>query len=205
MRRALRRSHRHGVGRPPPAAAGLGVVPLLHGPEPVQSADRLGGRPELVRRSGHDGTTAPGCGRHGPGGGVSGRGGDRRGLRGGGLQGPAGGGGQKGRLGRRRRLEGAPGRGTAATDKPPVLGLIQRGGQVILRMLSDVRQRTIEPVITGTVATGSLVHRDEYAIYPRLPAWGYRYKKGCHGRGEYARDEDGDGFCEVHPWTAPGA
>ena len=21
---------------------------------------------------------------------------------------------------------------------------------------------------------------------------------GCHGRGEYARDEDGDGFCEVH-------
>jgi hypothetical protein len=72
-------------------------------------------------------------------------------------------------------------------------------------MLSDVRQRTIEPVITGTVAAGSLVHTDEYAIYTRLPAWGYRHKTVCHGRGEYARDEDGDGFCEVHPWTAPGA
>src|SRR4051812_4148397 len=202
MRRALRRPYRHGVGRPSPAAAGLGVVPLLHGPEPVQSADRLGAGPEPVRRSGHDGTTAPGSGCHGPGGGVSRRGGDRRGLRGGRPQGPAGGGGQKGR--RRRRLQGAPGRGTAAKDKPPVLGLIQRGGQVVLRMLSDVRQRTIEPVITGAGAVGSLVHTDEYVIYTRLPAWGYRHKAVCHGRGEYARDENGDGFCEVHVNTIEG-
>jgi len=34
-------------------------------------------------------------------------------------------------------------------------------------------------------------------------------KTVCHGRGECARDEDGDGFCEVHVntmemgWTAP--
>src|SRR6185312_9523747 len=27
---------------------------------------------------------------------------------------------------------------------------------------------------------------------------------GCHGRGEYARDEDGDGFCEVHVNTMEG-
>src|SRR3954451_7682408 len=33
-------------------------------------------------------------------------------------------------------------------------------------------------------------------IYARLRAWGYRHKTVCHGRGEYARDEDGDGFCE---------
>ena len=26
----------------------------------------------------------------------------------------------------------------------------------------------------------------------------------CHGRGEYARDEDGDGFCEVHVNTIEG-
>ena len=71
-------------------------------------------------------------------------------------------------------------------------------------MLSDVRQRTIEPVITGAVAAGSLVHTDEYAIYTRLPAWGYRHKAVCHGRGEYARDEDGDGFCEVHVNTIEG-
>jgi len=38
-------------------------------------------------------------------------------------------------------------------------------------MLANVRQSTIEPVITGTVAQGSLVHTDEYNAYTRLPAW----------------------------------
>src|SRR4051794_1543335 len=200
-----RRCSRKGSGE---STALTRLGPLLNATDPCFSASHSPGSqnfsPEPVRGSGHDGTTAPGFGRHRPGGGVSRRGGDRRSLGGGGPQGPAGGGSQKGRLGRRRRLEGAPGRGTAAKDKPPVLGLIQRGGQVVLRMLSDVRQRTIEPIITGTVAAGSLGHTDEDAIYTRLPAWGYRHKTVCHGRGEYARDEDGDGFCEVHVNTIEG-
>jgi len=83
-------------------------------------------------------------------------------------------------------------------DKPPMLGLIQRGGQVVLRMLANVQQARIKPVITAAVTPGTLVHTDEYSIYARLPAWGYGHKTVCHGRGEYARDEDGDGFCEVH-------
>jgi hypothetical protein len=60
-----------------------------------------------------------------------------------------------------------------AKDKPPILGLIQRGGGVVLRMLANVQQVTIKPVIEAGVATGSLVHTDEYGIYARLPAWGY--------------------------------
>ena len=101
-------------------------------------------------------------------------------------------------------MAGAPGRGTLAKDKPPILGLIQRGGQVVLHMLANVQQRTIEPVITGAVAHGTLIHTDEYGIYARLPAWGYQHKTVCHGRGEYARDEDGDGFYEVHVNTIEG-
>ena len=65
-------------------------------------------------------------------------------------------------------------------------------------MLANVRQTTIQPVIEAAVAEGALVHTDEYGSYARLPAWGYRHKTVCHGRGEYARDEDGDGHCEVH-------
>jgi len=112
--------------------------------------------------------------------------------------------GQKGRLGRCRKLAGAPGRGTLEKDKPPILGLIQRGGQVVLRMLANVQQATIKPIITAAVAPGTLVHTDEYSIYARLPAWGYRHKTVCHARGEYARDEDGDGSCEVHVNTMEG-
>ncbi len=89
-------------------------------------------------------------------------------------------------------------------DKPPILGLIQRGGQVVLRMLANVQQATIKPIIATTVTPGTLVHTDEYSIYARLPAWRYQHKTVCHGRGEYARDEDGDGFCEVHVNTMEG-
>jgi transposase len=71
-------------------------------------------------------------------------------------------------------------------------------------MLDNVRQTTIQPIIKATVAVGALIHTDEYAIYARLNAWGYRHKTVCHGRGEYARDEDGDGFCEVHVNTIEG-
>jgi transposase len=33
---------------------------------------------------------------------------------------------------------------------------------------------------------------------------GYGHKSVNHGRGEFARDEDGDGFCEVHVNTMEG-
>ena len=69
------------------------------------------------------------------------------------------------------------------------------------------RQRaagTIRPVIEATVANGALVHTDEYDVYARLEEWGYGHKTVCHARGEYARDDDGDGFCEVHVNTMEG-
>ncbi len=92
---------------------------------------------------------------------------------------------------RRSRWKGNGGCDTLEKDKRPILGLFQRGGQVVLRMLANVQQRTIKPIIKATVIKGTLVHTDEYSIYARLPAWGYRHKTVCHGRGEYARDEDG--------------
>ena len=85
-----------------------------------------------------------------------------------------------------------------------MLGLIERGGEVVIRLMADVKQATIEPVIKATIAAGSTVMTDEYDIYGRLPSWGDEHKTVCHGRGEYARDEDGDGFCEVHVNTIEG-
>src|SRR3954471_13159675 len=41
-------------------------------------------------------------------------------------------------------------------------------------------------------------------VYGRLEEGGYGHKTVCHARGEYARDEDGDGFCEVHVNTMEG-
>ena len=103
-----------------------------------------------------------------------------------------------------RRLKGARGRGTLATEKPPVLGLVQRNGSLVLRLLADVKQKTIQPVIEKVVAKNSLIYTDEYNIYNRLEQWGYQHKTVCHAKGEYARDDDEDGFCEVHVNTQEG-
>jgi transposase len=82
--------------------------------------------------------------------------------------------------------------------------MIQRGGAVVIRMLDNVQQVTIKPLIAGTVALGSQIYTDEYGIYNALSSWGYRHKTVCHGNAEYARDEDGDGFYEVHVNTMEG-
>lgn len=111
---------------------------------------------------------------------------------------------RQGRLGRRRRLKGKRGRGTLQAEKPPILGILQRGGQVVIQMLENVKQATIKPLIKQTVQPGSLIYTDEYNIYNRLTQWGYSHKTVNHSQGEYARDEDGDGFYEVHVNTLEG-
>lgn len=105
---------------------------------------------------------------------------------------------------RRRRLKGARGRGTLANEKPPIFGMIQRNGEVVIRMLENVQQKTIKPLILQTVITGTQIYTDEYKIYSRLEEWGFVHKTVNHSAGEYARDEDGDGFCEVHSNTIEG-
>ena len=110
----------------------------------------------------------------------------------------------QGRPGRRRRLKGKRGRGTLATEKPPILGILQPGGQVVIEMLENVQQATIKPLIKQTIEPGSLIYTDEYTIYKRLVEWGYAHKTVNHAQGEYARDEDGDDFHEVHLNTLEG-
>ena len=68
-------------------------------------------------------------------------------------------------------------------------------------MLANVQQATIKPIIKAARADGTLIHTDEYRIYARLPVLGLRAKTVCHARGQYARDENGDGFCEARPNT----
>jgi transposase-like protein len=110
----------------------------------------------------------------------------------------------KGRKGCRRRLKGKGGRGTLEKERPPVFGIIERCGQVVINMMANVQQKTVEPFIKETIAPGTRVYTDEYSIYARRGAWGYDHKSVNHGRGEYARDEDGDGCCEVHVKTIEG-
>lgn len=82
--------------------------------------------------------------------------------------------------------------------------MIQRNGEVVIKMLPNVQQATIKPIIEAVVKVGTQVFTDEYNIYNRLAEWGYHHKKVNHSVGQYARDEDGDGFHEVHTNTIEG-
>ena len=86
-----------------------------------------------------------------------------------------------GRRGRWRRLKGARGRGTLAKEKPPIFGMIQRGGAGVIRMLENVQQATIHPLIQTFIAPGTRVHTDEYTLYNLLKDSGFNHHE-CRSR-----------------------
>ena len=67
--------------------------------------------------------------------------------------------------------------------------MLERGGEVVIRMLENVKQATIGPLIRRTIAPGALIYTDEYDIYARLTQWGYTHHTVCHAAGEFAREE----------------
>ena len=76
---------------------------------------------------------------------------------------------------------GARVRRTAATEKPPIFGMVERAGKVAIRMLDNVRKR---PIINKTIAKGSLVFTQMSMLsIMALKQWVIRISM-CHSEGE---------------------
>ncbi len=75
---------------------------------------------------------------------------------------------KKGRPPRRRQVKGERGRETLAKEKPPIFGMIQGTGMAVIRMLENVQQVPIAPLIKASIAPRTVVYTDEYDIYARL-------------------------------------
>lgn len=73
-----------------------------------------------------------------------------------------------------------------------------------MRILANVQHMTIKPLIQATIAPGACVYTEESDIYRRMDQWNDAHKRVCHGIGEDARDDDGDGVYEVHVNTMEG-
>ena len=50
----------------------------------------------------------------------------------------------KGRKGRRRRLKGKGGRGTLEKERPPIFGMIERSGQVVIHLMANVTRLILD-------------------------------------------------------------
>lgn len=78
--------------------------------------------------------------------------------------------------------------GRSCKDKTPVLGMLERNGKVVCRVLKAVNRRTLTAPILKTIKRTATLYTDEYDGY-NVVGKVYERKIVCHGKGQYA---DGD-------------
>ena len=75
--------------------------------------------------------------------------------------------------------------GDPSLKKTTVFGMLEVGGEVVTRVVSDRRSGTLLPIIRQTVKRPSMIHTDEHAAYGALSIMGYRHEAVNHRRMEY--------------------
>lgn len=72
-------------------------------------------------------------------------------------------------------------------DKAVVVGMIERGGEVVTRVVEDRRETTVVPIIKQFVKPGSRIATDEGRPFHNLREEGYRHGTVNHSAKEYVR------------------
>ena len=75
------------------------------------------------------------------------------------------------------------------TDKQPVLGMVQRGGDVRVRVIPRVNTHNLKENIRACVDSGAKMMTDELILYKWLGKEFADHQTVCHSAGEYARGE----------------
>lgn len=106
----------------------------------------------------------------------------------------------------RRRANQAVGHGTWETDRPPVPGVIGRRSK---RLWLRVGRRSgsaelVDATVLPATEPGAMVYTDDWNGYNPLSRNNRGHATVNHNRGEFARDDDGDGIREVHCNTMEG-
>lgn len=83
-----------------------------------------------------------------------------------------------------KRTKGTQGR--SSKKKTPVLGMVERGGKVLAKVVPDTKGRTILPIIREAIPAGAIVMTDEYRPYKSLYK-DYDHNYITHGAGQYVQ------------------
>jgi transposase len=104
----------------------------------------------------------------------------------------------------RRHANKRKGHGTYANDRPPIISVIAREtGEQRWWVCDHADRRTCSDLITENVpADSTILYTDEWQSYRGSHPVHATIRHGVY---EWARDEDGDGRCEVHCNTREGA
>ncbi len=87
----------------------------------------------------------------------------------------------------------SPGRKGPSTGKMIVMGMLERGGDVMMRHVPDLKRRSLQEPIVQNVKQGSTIHTDEALAYDGLEYRGYTHLKVKHRAKQYV-----SGRCHVN-------
>jgi transposase-like protein len=79
--------------------------------------------------------------------------------------------------------------GRGAVGKTAVLGMRERGGRTIGKVIENTDQDTVHRAIHQNVEAGSTLHTDEFAAYRGLGGLFFDHETINHSAGEFARDD----------------
>lgn len=79
------------------------------------------------------------------------------------------------------------GKGKYGANKDIVLGLVQRGGDVITRVIDNTQGTNIIPTIIEKVDKDATISTDDAPVYRNLKELGYKHDTVSHRRDEYVR------------------
>lgn len=74
-------------------------------------------------------------------------------------------------------------------DKTVVLGMVERKGDILTRVIPDRKARTVTRMIRKYVREGSRVATDDARAFRGLPLWGYAHERVNHDEKEWVRDD----------------
>jgi transposase len=77
------------------------------------------------------------------------------------------------------------GKGNHLVNKAVVLGMLENGGELITRVVPNVRRHTLWPEICTYVLPGSTLHTDDLGSYRSISLRGYRHMTCNHSQKEY--------------------
>jgi transposase len=90
-------------------------------------------------------------------------------------------------IGGRKHYGSKIGRPGKYDNKVAVFGMVERGGDIVTRVVPDAKSKTLFPIVEEFVAKGSSISTDEAPGYRTLRKIGYKHGSVNHGREEWKR------------------
>lgn len=84
-----------------------------------------------------------------------------------------------------KKVKGTQGR--SCVDKTPVIGVVERNGELRAFVVEDVQTETLERIVLENVDTNAILNTDEYVSYKRLSEV-MKHKIVNHGSKEFVND-----------------